>query len=67
MVTLEVSGMVCEGCEKSVRQAITGKDPGAVVTVSRETGRVEAETRLSAEEAATAVAAAGFEARPAAS
>ncbi|HVI30050.1 heavy-metal-associated domain-containing protein [Hansschlegelia sp.] len=67
MVTLEVSGMVCEGCAKSVRQAIAAKDPAAVVRVSRESGRVEAETSLSPEEAAAAVAAAGYEARPAAS
>ncbi|GLK67687.1 heavy-metal-associated domain-containing protein [Hansschlegelia plantiphila] len=66
MVTLEVSGMVCEGCARSVARAIEADDPSAKVTVSRAAGRVEIETTLSPEQAAAAVNGAGYEARPAA-
>lgn len=63
MVTLEVSGMVCGGCEKAVRAAIAARDPSADVRVFRDSGRVEADTTLTPDEAAKAVAAAGYEAR----
>jgi copper chaperone CopZ len=67
MLTLNVTGMTCEGCVKSVRRAILAQDPDAVVTVERETGRVSAKTRLSQDEAIRAVADAGYEAQAAAS
>jgi copper chaperone len=66
MIALDVSGMVCGGCEKAVERALLARDPSAKVSVARDRGRVEAETRLSVEEAAAAVAAAGYGARPAA-
>lgn len=66
MVTLEVSGMVCGGCATAVTRAIEARDPGARVQVDREAGRVQADTSLSPEAAAEAVAAAGYDARPAA-
>jgi copper chaperone len=64
MVTLEVSGMVCDGCAKAVTRAIEARDPSAKVVVARETGRVTADTSLSPEAAAAAVSDAGYDARP---
>lgn len=65
MVAIDVVGMVCGGCESAVRRAIEARDPEATVTVFRERGRVEAQTRLTAQEAAAAIADAGYTARPA--
>jgi copper chaperone len=67
MITLEVSGMVCDGCAKAVTRAIEAHDPSAKVVVSRQTGRVTADTALSPEAAAAAVSEAGYDARPLAS
>ncbi|MFC7051962.1 heavy-metal-associated domain-containing protein [Hansschlegelia quercus] len=64
MVTLEVSGMVCDGCAKAVTRAIEAHDPSAKVVVARDAGRVTADTALSPEAAAAAVSEAGYEAKP---
>lgn len=63
MIVLDVSGMACAGCEKAVKAAIAARDPSAEVTVSLASGRVEATTTLTAEDAVSAIAAAGYEAR----
>ncbi len=66
MIELEVTGMVCGGCAEAVRRAIAARDPAASVVVDRPNGRVKADTSLSAEQAAAAVSAAGYGAKPAA-
>ncbi|WP_020186432.1 cation transporter [Methylopila sp. 73B] len=63
MIVLDVSGMTCDGCSKSVQSALSARDPDAVVVVNRMAGRVSADTTLSAEEAIAAIEAAGYDAQ----
>ncbi|GLK78769.1 heavy-metal-associated domain-containing protein [Methylopila turkensis] len=65
MIVLDVEGMTCDGCSKAVQNAIAARDADAVVVVNRIAGRVSADTKLSAEEAAAAVRDAGYDAAPA--
>lgn len=63
MIVLDVAGMTCDGCSKSVQTAISARDPDAVVVVNRVAGRVSADTSLTAEEAVAAIEAAGYDAQ----
>jgi copper chaperone len=64
-VVLDVKGMTCQGCVNSVTRIIKKADPAAEVTVDLPTGRVEARSTASAQQLATAVSGAGYEAHPA--
>lgn len=61
-LTLRVSGMQCEGCAESVREALRDVDGVASVEVSLDRGeaRVEATDRTAEEALATAVEDAGY-------
>lgn len=59
-VELMVRGMACGHCAQAVTAAIRAQDPAAVVAVDLATGRVTAETVLSAAALAQAVAAEGY-------
>lgn len=65
MVVLNVEGMSCQGCVRSVTNALTKLDPEAKVDVTLETGVVAVETARSRAELAAAIEAAGFDVRPA--
>lgn len=65
MVTLQVTGMTCDGCARAVEKIIKTKDPQAAVAVDLAAGRVEAKTALSAAALAQAIEAAGYGATPA--
>lgn len=66
MVTLDVTGMTCGGCAATVEKLIKREDAGAKVTVDLAAGRVEADTKASAEALVKAIEAAGFGAKLAA-
>ena len=40
MVTLQVTGMACDGCAKAVERLIKAQDPRARVRIDRGAGRV---------------------------
>jgi copper chaperone len=65
MVTLNVTGMTCDGCAKAVERVIKTQDPKAAVTVDRSSGRVEARTSASADALIKAIEAAGYGAKAA--
>ena len=44
MVTLQVTGMACDGCAKAVERVIKAQDPRASVRVDLGSGRGEADT-----------------------
>jgi copper chaperone len=44
MIAIDVEGMTCMGCVKSVKNALAKADPAATVDVNLETGRVEIES-----------------------
>jgi copper chaperone len=59
-VELTVRGMACGHCAAAVTAAIRAKDPAARVAVDLPTGRVTAETALSAATLAGIMAAEGY-------
>lgn len=61
MVELDVSGMTCGGCAKSVEKAVLKADPGASVTVDLPTGVVRVDSARAAGDLAAAVRAAGWD------
>lgn len=61
MTELEVLGMTCGGCERSVKNAVLAVDAAADVTIDRTANRVRIESKLSAEDLKAAIAAAGYE------
>jgi copper chaperone len=65
MVTLQVTGMTCDGCAKAVERIIKAQDPRASVKVDLGSGRVEADTAATPAALATAIEAAGYGAKPA--
>lgn len=65
MVTLQVTGMTCDGCAKAVERIIKAQDPHASVKVDRGSGRVEADTAATPAALAAAIEAAGYGAKPA--
>lgn len=60
MFVLDVSGMTGEPCARAVQEAISARDPDAVVVVMRVAGRVSLHTRLSPDEAMAVVRDAGY-------
>ena len=63
---LDVSGMTCGGCARSVEKIIQKQDAASKVTVDLASGRVEAETGADPAAIAAALTAAGFPAKQAA-
>ncbi len=63
---LDVSGMTCGGCARSVEKIIQKADAASKVTVDLSSGRVEAETSADPAAVAAALTAAGFPAKQAA-
>lgn len=66
MITLDVFGMTCGGCENAVRRAVLARDGSAAVKASAADNRVEIEGAITLEDAVAAIEAAGYEARAAA-
>ncbi|EJW10415.1 hypothetical protein A33M_4472 [Rhodovulum sp. PH10] len=64
MVTLNVTGMTCDGCVRSVERIIKAQDPDAQVKVDLGSGRVEANTSAQPAALVEAIEAAGFGATP---
>ncbi|MDR3495852.1 MAG: cation transporter [Ancalomicrobiaceae bacterium] len=61
MQTLQVEGMSCSGCVKSVESALLRADPVAKVSIDLPSGRVEIESELSSEALVAAIEAAGYD------
>jgi copper chaperone len=60
-VTLNVSGMTCNGCVKAVEKIVKRADPQAEVAIELEAGKLEATTSLAAEALAKTITEAGYE------
>jgi copper chaperone len=65
MITLNVTGMTCEGCARAVERIIKTQDPQAAVTIDVGSGRVEARTAVPPAALVAAIEAAGYGATPA--
>ncbi|TBW37228.1 heavy-metal-associated domain-containing protein [Siculibacillus lacustris] len=63
MLTLDVDGMTCMGCVRSVKAALEKADPSAKVEIDLASGRVEIEGAIAAPAARQAIEAAGFDVR----
>ena len=63
MITLQVTGMTCDGCARAVEKIIKGQDPRATVAVDLGTGRVQAQTEVPPAVLVRAIEAAGYGAR----
>lgn len=63
MISLEVEGMTCQGCVRSVKTALEKADPSAKVAVDLESGHVEIDGALTFEAAKQAIEASGFDVR----
>lgn len=61
MVVLNVEGMSCEGCVRSVTNALTKLDPAATVSVSLKDGTVAVTSERDRQQLAAAIEAAGFD------
>lgn len=57
---VQVEGMSCGHCVKTVTRAITERDANAKVNVDLGAGRVDVESRLSPTEVSAAIADAGY-------
>lgn len=58
---MQVDGMTCDGCVKSVTKAIQRLDPDATVDVDLAHGRVHVTTKAQSIDVAQALNAAGYE------
>lgn len=61
MVVLNVVGMSCDGCVRSVTNALTRLDPAAKVSVSLKDGTVEVASTHERAELKAAIEAAGYD------
>jgi copper chaperone len=61
MLSFQVGGMACEGCAEAIQRVIAAIDPTALVAADFLSGRVDAQTHVSAEVIAEAIRAAGYE------
>ena len=65
MQSFKVTGMTCQHCARAVTDAVRGVDPGAVVSVDLDTGRMTVQDGTApASRIAEAVAAEGYAAEP---
>ena len=62
-IILNVKGMTCQGCVRSVDKIVKRADPQAQVQIDLPTGRLEADTSASAQSLISAINAAGFQAQ----
>lgn len=60
-----VSPLTCGACVRSITQALLAVDPSATVQVDLDAGTLEAEGRFDPDTVISALAAIGYEARPA--
>ena len=60
MTELEVIGMTCGGCERSVKNAVLVADPAAVVEIDRAANRVRINSKLPAETLKATIEAGGY-------
>ena len=58
--TLNVKGMTCGHCERTVTEAIQSVDPDAQIKIDRASGQVEVQTTESIEAIAKAIAEEGY-------
>lgn len=61
MITLEVEGMMCQGCVQSVENALKKADPQAEVAIDLASGRVELKSAMTPAAAKAAIEATGFD------
>ncbi|NDA47317.1 MAG: copper chaperone [Alphaproteobacteria bacterium] len=62
-IVLNVKGMTCQGCVRSVDKIVKRADPQAQVQIDLPTGRLEAATSASAQSLINAINAAGYQAQ----
>lgn len=62
-VHLEVKGMTCQGCVNAVTRVVQRKDPQAQVKIDLARGRLDGQSEVEPEALASAISAAGYEAR----
>jgi copper chaperone len=60
MVTLQVTGMKCDGCAKAIERVIKAQDPKAAVSIDLGSGRVQADTSAPIAAVVAAIEAAGY-------
>ena len=60
MIKLNVEGMTCGGCARSVTNAVKRVDPGASLNIDVASRKVDLETSASFEEVRGAIEAAGY-------
>jgi copper chaperone len=58
--TLNVKGMTCGHCERTVTEAIQSVDPDAQIKIDRTSGKVEVQTTESIDAIAKAIAEEGY-------
>ncbi len=63
MISLNVEGMTCQGCVRSVKAALEKADPTAKVEVDLDTGKVDIDGVLAYDAAKAAIEASGFDVR----
>ena len=61
MIAINVEGMTCMGCVKSVKNALAKADPEAKVEVDLESGRVEIDSAAARETLVAAIENAGYD------
>ncbi|WP_293721848.1 heavy metal-associated domain-containing protein [Stappia sp.] len=60
-MTLMIEGMDCQGCVRSVENAIRKQDPKAEVAIDLATGRADVGTTLARDGVVAAIEGAGFD------
>ena len=60
-MTLVIEGMDCQGCVRSVENAIRKQDPQAEITIDLATGKADVGTALAREGVVAAIEGAGFD------
>jgi copper chaperone len=64
MVSLEVEGMTCMGCVRSVEAALKKADPTAKVAIDLPSGKVDLDGALDFAAAKSVIEASGFDVKP---
>ncbi|MBM3605475.1 MAG: heavy-metal-associated domain-containing protein [Alphaproteobacteria bacterium] len=60
MLNLQVEGMTCGHCERTVTRAVRSIDPAAEVVVDRSSGRVTVQSSLDADAVRQAIESEGY-------
>jgi len=61
MIDLQVEGMTCGGCVKSVEKAVLRADPQAAVKIDLQSGKVSIQSAVSPSLFSAAIEAAGYD------